>query len=65
MHIKNIKELCYRKYFFLQKLLKLDNVIITPHNAYNTKEANKKIVDTTFENIKQVTNNIEKTGYIN
>ncbi len=62
---KNIKELCYRKYFFIQKLLKLDNVIITPHNAYNTKEANKKIVDTTFENIKQVTNNIEKTGYIN
>lgn len=32
-------------------LMKMDNVIITPHNAFNTKEAVKRILDTTIENI--------------
>ena len=34
-------------------LLKHPKVIITPHNAFNTKEALTRIMDTTVENIKQ------------
>ncbi|MCP6719050.1 MAG: NAD(P)-binding domain-containing protein [Patescibacteria group bacterium] len=33
-------------------LINQPNVIITPHNAFNTKEALTKILDTTVENIK-------------
>ncbi|MFH1111828.1 MAG: hydroxyacid dehydrogenase [Patescibacteria group bacterium] len=33
-------------------LLKRDNVIITPHNAFNSQEALQRILDTTIENIK-------------
>ncbi|MDO8509204.1 MAG: NAD(P)-dependent oxidoreductase [Nanoarchaeota archaeon] len=33
------------------KLLKNDNVLITPHSAFYTKEAIKRILDTTIENI--------------
>lgn len=32
-------------------LLRLRNVYITPHNAFNTKEAVERIIDTTIENI--------------
>ena len=35
-------------------LLKRKNVIITPHNAFNTKEASNRILDTTVENINSV-----------
>lgn len=35
-------------------LLTFDNVIITPHNAFNSKEALTRILDTTIENIKSV-----------
>ena len=53
---KNIKSVCLKKYFFIQKLLQLPNVIITPHNAYNTKEATTRILNTTLYNIKQTIN---------
>ncbi len=33
-------------------LLKFDNVIVTPHNAFNSEEALRRILDTTIENIK-------------
>lgn len=33
------------------RLFQLDNVIITPHTAYNTKEAVQRILNTTIENI--------------
>ena len=33
-------------------LMKMDNVLITPHNAFNSKEAVKRILDTTIENVK-------------
>lgn len=33
-------------------LLEKENVIITPHNAFNSQEAVKRILDTTIENIK-------------
>jgi D-lactate dehydrogenase len=32
-------------------LLRLNNVIITPHNAFNTREAVGRITETTYENI--------------
>ncbi len=51
--IKN-SDYCLKKYFFLQKLTQLKNVIITPHNAYNTKEAIARIIKITIENIEQV-----------
>ena len=34
-------------------LMKLDNVVITPHNAFNSIEALQRILETTIENIKQ------------
>lgn len=33
-------------------LLKMDNVVITPHNAFNSREALQRILDTTVENIR-------------
>ena len=36
------------------KLLKYENVVITPHNAFNTKGALNRILNTTIENIKSV-----------
>ncbi len=36
------------------RLLKYDNVVITPHNAFNTKGALSRILNTTIENIKSV-----------
>lgn len=59
--IKEEKELLHEE--FLQKcdvktlleehmLLEYDNVIITPHNAFNSEEALRRILDTTIENIK-------------
>lgn len=35
-----------------ERLLRLHNVVITPHIAYNTKEAENRILCITFENIK-------------
>jgi len=32
-------------------LMKMENVIITPHNAFNSKEALQRILDTTIQNI--------------
>ena len=49
-----IKANCAKKYLFSSKLLQMDNIIITPHIAYNTYEAKNKIVKTTIENIKSV-----------
>ncbi len=36
----------------IQGLIDRPNVILTPHNAFNTYEANQRILDTTVENIK-------------
>ncbi len=33
------------------ELMQMENVIITPHNAFNTKEAELRIIDTTIANI--------------
>jgi len=34
-----------------QQILKMDNVVFTPHNAFNSREALLRILDTTIQNI--------------
>jgi D-lactate dehydrogenase len=34
-------------------LMKMPNVLITPHNAFNSKEAIERILITTIENVKK------------
>lgn len=43
---------CLRNTLINHRLINLKNVIITPHNAYNTYEAIEKILKITLENIK-------------
>ncbi|MHA1550116.1 MAG: NAD(P)-dependent oxidoreductase [Alphaproteobacteria bacterium] len=38
--------------FLNQKLLQMKNVLMTPHMAFNTKEANLRILKTTLKNLK-------------
>ncbi|MBE7706747.1 MAG: hypothetical protein E7Z91_05865 [Cyanobacteria bacterium SIG30] len=45
-------ENCLKKYITNQKLLKNKKVIVTPHIAYNTKEAMQRIMQMTISNIK-------------
>lgn len=33
-------------------LLKMENVVFTPHNAFNSYEAHRRILDTTIENLR-------------
>ena len=40
------------------KIFRMDNVVFTPHNAFNSKEALYRILDTTIENIKKPVNKI-------
>lgn len=47
-----IKSNCFKKYLFISKLMQSDNVLITPHIAYNTFEAKKRTVEVTIQNIK-------------
>ena len=47
----SLKQICLKKYFFIKKLMQMPNVIITPHNAYNTIEAQTRILKITLENI--------------
>jgi len=42
----------WRRVLANQLLIDLPNVIVTPHNAFNTKEALQRILDTTILNIK-------------
>ncbi len=47
---------CLKKFFFIQKLIQLPQVIVTPHIAYNTKEAQERILDITLFNINESLN---------
>jgi len=40
-----------------QQIFKMDNVIFTPHNAFNSKEALRRILDTTLHNIEAYSKN--------
>ncbi len=60
--LENIKEACLEKFYINQKLLTLPNVTITPHMAYNTKEAIERILFMTGENLLSCLNFDAKTG---
>ncbi|MBE7711115.1 MAG: lactate dehydrogenase [Cyanobacteria bacterium SIG31] len=51
-NIKHSDTACVASALITQKLLALKNVIITPHIAYNTKEAVEALLETTFNNIR-------------
>ena len=55
--LKNVRLIATRGTGFDHILAKKDNVIITPHNAFNSKEALQRILDTTVVNIKGFVNN--------
>lgn len=46
-----LKESCLAKFYLNQKLAQMPNVTITPHMAYNTKEAVERILEMTLENL--------------
>ena len=62
MGLENIKEACLEKFYINQKLLNLPNVTITPHMAYNTKEAIERILYMTKENLLSCLNFDTMTG---
>ena len=47
-HNKNIK---WKRLLKDYEIFKMDNVVFTPHNAFNSREAIRRIVDTTLDNI--------------
>ncbi|MCQ2754877.1 MAG: hydroxyacid dehydrogenase [bacterium] len=49
--IKGSNQNCVANALITQKLLAMDNVVITPHIAYNTNEAIETLLATTFNNI--------------
>ena len=50
--IKDSKTNCVASALITQKLLGMNNVIITPHIAYNTQESVDTLLETTFNNIR-------------
>ena len=51
-----IKDACLKNFLVANRLLKMDNVLITPHTAYDTREATKRILEITLENINSCLN---------
>ena len=47
--IKNSNPECIRKVILTRRLAQLDNVIVTPHVAYSTKDSIDRILSTTFD----------------
>ena len=50
--IKRENDKCIKSALVMQKMLGMDNVIITPHIAYNTQESIDTLLETTFNNIR-------------
>ncbi len=51
--INRLDKLTLKQTIINSRLFQLDNVILTPHIAYNTKEAIQRILTTTMENIQE------------
>ena len=49
--INTIKDPCFKNYYMIRKIMSMENVIITPHIAYNTTEAQKRILEITVGNL--------------
>lgn len=52
--LESIQESCLKKFMLNQKLLSYKNVLITPHIAYDTNEATRRILEITIENIENI-----------
>ena len=50
--IKKENDKCIKSALVMQKMLGMENVIITPHIAYNTQESIETLLETTFNNIR-------------
>lgn len=50
--IKSVNSKCMTSAFIARKLLAMENVIITPHIAYNTVESIELLLEATFNNIR-------------
>lgn len=53
--IKEKNTLCINNALITQKLLGMNNVIITPHIAYNTQESVNRLLEVSFNNIRDYT----------
>lgn len=51
--VKNASETCLENVIITDKLIEFDNVIITPHIAYNTKQSIMNILESMFISIKE------------
>ena len=51
-NLNDIDSKCTTSALITQKLLAMDNVIVTPHIAYNTKESIDTLLKTTFNSIR-------------
>ena len=56
IRVSGIKDACLKNFLVANRLLKMDNVLITPHTAYDTKEATRRILEITLENINSCLN---------
>lgn len=50
-HFNGIKESCLKNFLIANRLLKMENVLITPHTAYDTREATGRILEITLQNL--------------
>ena len=50
--IREIDQKCVTSALLTTRLMNMNNVIITPHIAYNTQESINKLLETTFNNIR-------------
>ena len=57
-NIKNIDPQCITSALLTSKLINLENVIITPHIAYNTQESIETLLSSTFNNIRDYSKGI-------
>ncbi|MBR1976739.1 hydroxyacid dehydrogenase [bacterium] len=55
-----VDEHCLQKFFLNNKLMNTSNVLVTPHIAYNTYEAVKRISEITLKNIENAKDGIFK-----
>jgi D-lactate dehydrogenase len=46
-------EFCSREVDINCRLIEREDTVVTPHNAFNTREAKQRILDTTLENIRE------------
>ena len=56
--IKSVNSKCMTSAFIARKLLAMENVIITPHIAYNTVESIELLLESTFNNIRDYSKGI-------